>query len=176
MNCTNSSKIFSMLSSSSALEWIRFYLLVNLYSSFLYFLIKGKPSNFYFSNSMMISSFFSSSFLYSSLKPSWMLFSCYSINLSNSSFTYSMSFEFSSMSLFVLSIIFLRSMTFYFSELALKINNVDFTHFFYLHEGVTVVIIVDAFNTNWWTTGFAEVFDEFMRMFRAWNTIKVAKE
>ncbi len=119
INCTSSSKIFSIFSNSSAFESIKFCLFKNLYSSFLYFLYALRQKCTYFSNSNMISCFFSSSFLISSSKPSVILFNCCSSSLASSSFTYSTIFALSSTRRFVLSIIFRRSITFYFTEFAI---------------------------------------------------------
>jgi hypothetical protein len=120
MNCTSSSKIFSMFSISSALDNIRFYLFKKRYSSFLYFLQHNQLRNdSYFSNSNMISCFFSSNFLINSSNPSVILFNYYSRSLASSSLTCSTIFALSSINLLVLSIIFLKSMTFYFTELAI---------------------------------------------------------
>lgn len=109
-----------MFSISSALDNIRFYLFKKRYSSFLYFLQHHQLRNdSYFSNSNMISCFFSSNFLINSSNPSVILFNCYSRSLASSSLTCSTIFALSSINLFVLSIIFLKSITFYFTELAI---------------------------------------------------------
>ena len=50
------------------------------------------------------------------------------------------------------------------------------THFFNLHELMTVVVIIDAFNTNRLTASLAEILYHFVRMFGTGDAVKVAKE
>lgn len=89
---------------------IWFYLEMNFCSSFLNF----------FSNSRIISCFFSSSFLIRSLNP-WLMFLIYwSINLANSSLTYSIKFSFSKINLLVLFNILSKSEMFWSKEPAIS--------------------------------------------------------
>lgn len=134
----------------------------------------------YFSNSNMISCFFSSSFLISSSNPSVMLLSYCSSNLASSSLTYSTIFALSSISLLVLSIIFLKSITFYFTEFAKPkdecIRLSIFTHFFNLHELMPIVVIVDALDADLDGAGLAKVLNHLVWMSWTWYALKVSKQ
>lgn len=110
MNYSNSSNILSIFFISSKFELMRETLVINFCSSFLYL----------FSNSNFISYFLSSNFLARSQKPLSMFFICWNLSLFNSSLTQSISFQFSSFSLWAFTNIFYRSRTFYFKLLAIS--------------------------------------------------------
>ena len=50
------------------------------------------------------------------------------------------------------------------------------THFFNLHELMTIVVIIDTFYTHRLTASLAEILYHFVRMFRTGYAVKVAKE
>ena len=107
-----------------------------------------------------------------------MLFSCYSRSLASSSLTCSTIFALSSIKRLVLSIIFLKSITFYFTELAIMRGEAVniFTHFFNLHQLVTIVIVVDTFNANLDRACLAKVLNHLMRMPRARYALEVTEQ
>ena len=49
------------------------------------------------------------------------------------------------------------------------------THFLYLHELVAIVVVVDTLDTDLRGAGFAKVLNHLMRMFRAWDALKVSE-